>query len=136
MASLHPVPSVGLVVWRGSDVLLIKRGKQPWQGRWAIPGGRIERGEALHDAASRELAEETGVKAKIMGLIGVFESINEYGHFVMIDYAARWVSGDPVAGDDALAAEFVPVKQALERVAWDDTRLAIQQSMALIAPDC
>jgi len=53
----HPVPGAGIVVWRGDEVLLIKRGKPPYQGHWSIPGGKINYGETAQEAALRELME-------------------------------------------------------------------------------
>jgi 8-oxo-dGTP diphosphatase len=78
-----PRISVGLVVWRADEVLLIRRANPPYQGCWSIPGGKVEFGETLHEAALRELKEETGIEAAIEGLIDVFESITEHGHYVM-----------------------------------------------------
>ena len=128
----RPKVSVGLVVWRGDEVLLIKRGKPPFKGHWSIPGGKLEHGERLVDAALRELQEETATTAQIAGLIDVFESITEHGHYVMIDYAARWTAGEPVAGDDALEAAFHPWQTAKQLVSWDDTRKVIDASRAVL----
>ena len=128
----HPKVTVGIVVWRGDEVLLIKRGKPPFQGQWSIPGGSVEWGERLEEAALRELMEETGVKAKIAGLIDVFQSISENFHYVMVDFAAHWTEGEPQAGDDALEASFFSKPQALARVAWDDTRKVIEQSRVVL----
>lgn len=124
-------PSVGAVVFKGSDVLLIKRGKAPLKGHWSIPGGKVEFGEPLEQALIREVREETGVEIKILGLIDVFESlptstINK--HYLMVDYVAEWVSGEVAAGDDADEAEFVSFPEALSRLAWDQTRRALQQA--------
>jgi 8-oxo-dGTP diphosphatase len=116
---------VGLVVWRGDEVLLIRRGKPPFEGQWSVPGGRVEPGEALQAAAHRELLEETGTIAEIAGLIDVFENIGEHGHFVMVDYAARWISGEPRAGDDARDARFMRYDDALKALTWDKTRQAL-----------
>lgn len=123
-----PRISVGLVVWRADEVLLIRRANPPYQGCWSIPGGKVEFGETLHEAALRELKEETGIHAEIEGLIDVFESITDHGHYVMADYSARWRSGEPQAGDDALEAAFFPFARASEKVSWDITRTALQQS--------
>lgn len=119
---LRPVPCVGVVCRRGDEVLLIRRGRPPRQGEWSIPGGKVEWGEPLAVAALRELREETGVEAELGGLIEVYEIIEPGFHYVLIDYAARWISGEPVAADDADEACFVPYETALEAVARDDLR--------------
>jgi len=116
-----------VVCLRDGQVLLIKRGRQPRMGEWSLPGGRIEPGERAADAALRELREETRVEAEILGLVDVVDGLfPEHGrHYVLIDYVARWTSGEPVAGDDAAEAAFVPVEEALRRVEWDETRRII-----------
>tara|TARA_R110002167_G_scaffold64917_9_gene183555 strand:+ start:1923 stop:2351 length:429 start_codon:yes stop_codon:yes gene_type:complete len=123
-----PVPAVGVVCLRDDTVLLIRRGTPPMQGSWSLPGGRIEPGERAVDAALRELAEETGVVAELTGLIAVVDGIfpDSGRHYVLIDYAARWISGEPVAGDDALEARFVPLDQADTLVDWAETRRVIR----------
>lgn len=129
---------VGAVVFRGENVLVIKRGKPPFLGRWSIPGGGLHHGERLEDAVRREVMEETGVEIRIGGLIGVFEVVPDdrqdpdfSRHVVMVDYWGEWLSGDPVPGDDAAAAEFAPLDEALARVSWDETRRAIADAMKL-----
>ena len=123
-----PRISVGLVVWRENEVLLIRRANPPFQGCWSIPGGKVEFGETLHQAGLREVQEETGIIAAVDTLIDIYESITEHGHYVMADFSARWLSGEPKAGDDALEAAFFPIEEACRRVAWDDTRTALRQS--------
>lgn len=122
-----PVPAVGIVCLRGDSVLLIRRGKPPRMGEWSLPGGRIEPGEKAVDAALRELKEETGVTARITGLLDVVDGIfPEAGrHYVLIDYAAEWLSGEPVAGDDALEARFVPLSEVEALIDWSETRRII-----------
>ncbi|HWW25919.1 MAG TPA: NUDIX hydrolase [Caulobacter sp.] len=134
-ASQFPVPTVGVVCLRGDQVLLIKRGTPPRLGQWSLPGGRLERGETTVVAALRELAEETGVQAQLLGLIDVVDGLfispatgQTTRHYVMIDYAARWISGEPVAGDDAAEARFVSLDQALAMVEWDVTRKVIAET--------
>lgn len=131
----HPVPTAGVICLRGDQVLLIKRGTAPRLGQWSLPGGRIELGETAAAAALRELAEETGVEARLLGLIDVVDGVftsRESGevtrHYVMIDYAARWISGEPVAGDDAADARFVSLDEALALVEWDVTRKVIVET--------
>ncbi|MEJ6790700.1 NUDIX hydrolase [Brevundimonas sp. BR2-1] len=127
-----PVPAVGVVCLRGDEVLLIRRGTPPRQGEWSLPGGRIEPGERAVDAALRELREETGVEAEITGLIDVVDGIfpDSDRHYVLIDYAARWMSGEPVAGDDAVEARFVALDQVEALVNWSETRRIIALAAA------
>ena len=119
----RPVPAVGVVCLRGNDVLLIRRGKPPREGEWSLPGGRVEWGEGTQAAALRELREETGVEAELSGLIavvdGVFPSSDK--HYVLIDYAARWRSGEPRAGDDAVEARFTPLAEIDGLGLWSET---------------
>nr|WP_314429056.1 NUDIX hydrolase [uncultured Brevundimonas sp.] len=128
-----PVPAVGVVCLKGDAVLLIRRGTPPRRGEWSLPGGRIEPGERLADAALRELREETGVEAKLIGLVDVIDGLfPEAGrHYVLIDYAAIWTGGEPVAGDDAAEAVFFPLEEALQRVDWSETRRIIRQAHAM-----
>lgn len=131
----RPVPTVGVVCLKDDQVLLIKRGTPPRLGQWSLPGGRIEWGEAVDAAALRELKEETGVDAELTGLLDVVDGVftsRESGevtrHFVMIDYAARWTGGEPVAGDDAADARFFTREEALAAVEWDETRRVIVEA--------
>jgi 8-oxo-dGTP diphosphatase len=131
----RPVSTVGVVCLRGAEVLLIKRGNPPRQGQWSLPGGRLEWGETLQDGALRELTEETGVTAQILGLVDVVDGLftsrptgETTRHYVMIDYAARWLSGEPQAGDDAAEARFVSLEEALALVEWEETRRVIRET--------
>jgi len=123
-----PQPVVGVVCFRGDEVLLIRRGNAPRLGEWSVPGGRMEWGETLHAAALRELHEETAVTADLLELVGVYDGVfpQDDRHFVLIDYAARWTGGEPVAGDDAADARFWPVEAAIEAVAWAPTKHLIR----------
>ena len=127
-----PVPAVGVVCLRGDSVLLIRRGTPPRQGEWSLPGGRIEPGERAMEAALRELREETGVAAEITGLIDVVDGLfPEAGrHYVLIDYAARWLSGEPVAGDDAAEARFVALDEVESLIDCSETRRVIRMAVA------
>jgi 8-oxo-dGTP diphosphatase len=127
-----PVPAVGVVCLRGDSVLLIRRGTPPRQGEWSLPGGRIEPGERAVEAALRELREETGVEAEITCLIDVVDGLfpDAGRHYVLIDYAARWLSGEPVAGDDAAEARFVALDEVEALIDWSETRRIIRMAAA------
>lgn len=134
----RPQPAVGTVCFRGDDVLLIRRGTKPLAGDWSLPGGRIEFGERAEAAALRELKEETGVTARITGLIDVVDAIftsRTSGavtrHYVLFDYAAIWVSGEPEAGDDADHAEWISPARLAELPLWDETRRVIEKARAI-----
>jgi 8-oxo-dGTP diphosphatase len=120
-----------VVCLRGEEVLLIRRGKPPRQGEWSLPGGRIEWGERAADAALRELEEETSVKAELTGLLDVVDGLFGDRHYVLVDYAARWRSGEPAAGDDAAEARFWPAARALELVQWNETKRIIALALEL-----
>jgi len=107
---------------------LIKRGAPPRQGQWSIPGGRIEPGETAAAAALRELREETGVDAELLGLVDVVDYISPDLHYVLVDYAARWLSGEPTAGDDAAAARFFSLDEVRDLGLWDPTLRVILQA--------
>jgi 8-oxo-dGTP diphosphatase len=125
---LYPVPAVGVVCWRDNEVLLIRRGRAPRLGEWSIPGGKVRRGEALHDAALRELLEETSVRAKIGELLAVYEIIEPQFHYILVDYSALWLSGEPVAGDDADEARFMPLDEAMTLINSADMRDVLLKS--------
>jgi len=125
-APRRPVVGVGVVCLRDHDVLLIRRAKPPMMGQWSLPGGRLEWAESLADAALRELGEETGVEATLLGLVDVVDAIVEDSHHVLVDYAARWTAGEPRAGDDASEAAFFPWEDAARMVTWSETTRIIQ----------
>ena len=107
------------------EVLLIRRGTPPRLGEWSIPGGRIEWGERAEAAALRELEEETGVEGEILGLLDVVDGLFGERHYVLVDYAVRWTSGEPRAGDDATEAAFWPAEEAIRLVDWSETERII-----------
>ncbi|KQS56632.1 phosphohydrolase [Brevundimonas sp. Leaf363] len=130
---MTPTPVVGVVCFRDGEVLLIRRANPPRQGEWSLPGGRIEPGEPVLDAAHRELREETGVEAALIGLIDVVDGVfpEHERHYVLIDYAMRWTAGEPVAGDDASEARFFPIDAAAMLVEWSETERIIRTGAAL-----
>lgn len=133
----RPVPAVGVVVLKGEEVLLVRRGTPPRLGQWSLPGGRIEWGETAKAAALRELKEETGVEAELLGLIEVVDAVftsrtngEVTRHYVLVDFAARWTSGEPVAGDDAAEARFFHHSEVAGLVEWEETVRIVEAARA------
>lgn len=104
----------------GDRVLLVQRRNPPDAGLWGFPGGHVEPGETALDAAARELAEETGVTARPLAYLDNIDVIerDEQGalrfHFLLAAVICDYVAGQPVAADDALAAEWVPLAEVLD----------------------
>ena len=71
----QPIVGVGGIVFKGDEVLLVRRGKEPALGEWSLPGGAVEVGETLEEALHRELQEETGIEVEILGLSAFLERI-------------------------------------------------------------
>jgi 8-oxo-dGTP diphosphatase len=108
-----PKVAVGAVVHHDGRVLLVRRGKPPREGKWAIPGGRVEAGETLCQAAEREVREETGIQVRAGAVVHVFELIDREAagvlprfHYVIIDLMADYLGGEVKAADDASDARW------------------------------
>jgi 8-oxo-dGTP diphosphatase len=112
---IRPEVAVGAIAQRGDELLLIRRGRGPAAGEWSVPGGRVELGEPLSVAVLRELREETGLEALCGPLIGWVERITAHHHFVILDFEVTVIDdGEPVAGDDAAEARWVPLGDVAE----------------------
>ena len=128
-----PIAAALAVVVRAGAVLLVRRARSPDQGLWSCPGGKVEMGETVFAAATRELLEETGVRARarrLLDAIDVFDR-DKVGqlrrHFILLAVACEWEIGEAVAADDALDARWFVVDQLRdgdERFSADVGRLS------------
>jgi len=113
----YPRVAVGAVVFKDGCVLLVRRGKAPACGQWAIPGGSVRLGETLQAAAEREIREETGIRIAVGKPIYTFDVVDRDAenriryHYVIIDFEATYQDGAVRSGDDALEARWVAARE-------------------------
>jgi ADP-ribose pyrophosphatase YjhB (NUDIX family) len=109
------LPAVSVAIVRGDTVLLVKRARQPSQGFYAFPGGKVEVGETLEEAAKRELMEETGLQARnYRPLREIHIDGGSDGHpvdYLLTVFGATYAGGEPAAGDDAETAAFYTLSE-------------------------
>jgi len=140
MADLQQFPRLGVsaCVWRGSRVLIIQRGKPPLIGTWSLPGGHVEVGETVREAARRELLEETGVDARLDHLVGLYDLIRRDAegavsvHYTIACYTGAWLTGEAVAASDALSVEWADPDRLGNRPFTPNVREAIGDARQLL----
>lgn len=110
-----PLVGVGAIIIESGRVVLVKRAHPPLQDQWSIPGGVLEVGELVREAAVREAREETGLEVEPVELLGVYDRVlrdqsqRVQYHYVLIDFLCHRVAGELVAGADAVEARwFLP----------------------------
>ncbi len=114
---LRPFVGASIAVIRGDRVLLAARANAPMRGVWTLPGGLVEAGEALADAALRELEEEVGLTAEMVGVLSPTEIIQRDAdgrvrhHYVVHPHAALWQGGEPQAGPEALGVRWATLAE-------------------------
>jgi 8-oxo-dGTP diphosphatase len=133
-----PIVGVGALIIEDGRVLLVKRGHPPLRGEWSIPGGALEVGETLRDAAVREACEETGLTVETMDLLGVYDRLLRDGdrktlyHYVLIDFLCRRVKGEVLAAGDAEEVRWYTPQEAANLPLAEDTadviRLAFEKA--------
>jgi 8-oxo-dGTP diphosphatase len=130
-----PTVAVGAVIWNArGEVLLVRRAGDPRRDEWSIPGGKVEWGESLRAALTREVREETGLEIEILGLIDAVDFLapgagsDVAKHYVLIDFTARHLKGEPKAASDAKDARWVPYAELDLYKFWSETRRIIAQS--------
>jgi ADP-ribose pyrophosphatase YjhB (NUDIX family) len=139
----RPVVGIGVAVLRpgssGPEVLLVRRGKPPNAGRWALPGGGQELGETAAEAARREILEECGIRLGEVHLAAHVDSIHRDGagqvrwHYTIIDFAALWQGDRPVAGHDVSEVAWAPVDRLESYCLWTEAHRVIAIARRLLA---
>lgn len=115
MIAPAPALAVGAVVVDDDRLLLVLRGSGPAKGFWSVPGGKVEAGETLAEAVTRELREETGLEGVCGPLLGWVERIDQAWHYVILDFEVTLVGDDLArAGDDAADVAWVELHEVAE----------------------
>lgn len=121
-----PKIGIGIILFRGEDVLLIRRGRPPGAGEWSLPGGRQELGETAEAAARRELREETGLECGELTMVAHADSITrdasgqiEY-HYTILDFAGHYTGGEAIPGDDATACAWASPDDLAGYALWSE----------------
>ena len=135
----RPIVGIGIVVIKGDSVLLVRRGKPPNVGTWTLPGGAQEVGETTEQAARRELLEETGLEVETLHFAATVDNIRRDAdgriryHYTIIDFAARWVAGEPVAATDVTEATWAKLDALDEYGLWSEAHRVIAIAHRLVA---
>ena len=122
----RPLVGVGVVVWHGEHVLLIRRGKPPRVGHWSLPGGAQKLGETVAEAARREVMEETGLAIEAGEVLAVVDLIERDGervryHYTLIDFSAEAAGSDLCPGGDAADARWFTLGEVQGLGLWSET---------------
>lgn len=131
----HPIVGVSVLAFKDGKILLVRRGHEPRKGHWSLPGGVVELGETIRDAAIREIREECHVEIEIVKILDVLDRIfrdtdgRVQYHYVLIVLLARYKSGELRADSDIEAAQWADVHKLADYDLVQDQRELIQQSI-------
>ena len=135
-----PLVGVGAIIIEDARVVLVKRAHPPLQAEWSIPGGVLEVGELVREAAIREAHEETGLTVEPGELLGVYDRVLRDAdqrvqyHYVLIDFLCRWVAGDIAAASDAAEVRWFTREELPALKLAEDTLDVISEGFARWGP--
>lgn len=122
----NPLPVVSVIMLAERRILLVKRGRRPYRGKWCLPTGFVESGESIEAAARRELEEETGIQGRIVALVDADSGVNSfYGDLIFLCFEAEMSGGSLQAGGDTVAAKYFPIDE-IPTLAFPANNRAVQ----------
>jgi 8-oxo-dGTP diphosphatase len=133
-----PLVGVGAIIIEANEIVLVKRLHPPLQGKWSIPGGVLEIGELVREAAVREAREETGLVVQPGELLGVYDRVlrdvekRVQYHYVLIDFLCRKIAGELVAASDAAEVRWFRREELAELKLAEDTLDVIKKGFAKV----
>lgn len=133
----RPIVGIGVIVWHGERVLLIRRGHPPRQGEWSLPGGAQRLGETVGEAAAREVREEAGIEIELGCLVAVVDLIDREPdgriryHYTLLDYTAEARCASLRPGDDAIDARWFTLQALSGLGLWQETVRVILAAQGL-----
>ena len=136
----RPIVGIGIVVLRGDEVLICRRGKPPNVGSWTLPGGAQDIGETCKDAARRELQEETGLLVGDLHFCDYVDTVRRDGdgrvrfHYTILDFCAAYAGGEAVAGSDVSEVRWVPIDELGPYALWTEAHRIIGIARGILNP--
>lgn len=131
----HPIVGVSVLAFKDGKILLVRRGHEPRKGQWSLPGGVVELGETVRNAAIREIREECHIEIEIARILDVLDRITRdangrvHYHYVLIALLARYQSGELRADSDIEAAEWADINKLAEYELLPDQQALIQRAV-------
>jgi 8-oxo-dGTP diphosphatase len=135
----RPFVGIGIVVIKGDQVLLCRRGKPPNVGSWTLPGGAQDLGETCEMAARRELLEETGLTVGDLYFCAHVDTIRRDDdgrvrfHYTILDFTGRWAGGEPIAGSDVSEVQWAPMDALEPYELWSEAHRIIGIARRLVS---
>ncbi len=135
----RPFIGIGIVVIKGDHVLLCQRGKPPGVGTWTLPGGAQELGETCEQAARRELMEECNLDVGDLHFCAHVDTIRKDDegrirfHYTILDFAAKWIGGEPIAASDVMSVEWAPMDDLAPYDLWSEAHRIIAIARKLVS---